>query len=110
MRKIENHPSNVGCRQDISVDAKISESKFYEEARYLYVLNELSSTIYLPNYKERNTNYTVKESGRHHHRQVIKIKNTSKKAYHHDELPDVMNLSQVSSVVFFPIRHYCVQV
>lgn len=48
----------------------------------------------------------VKEPGKHHRRQAVKVNITSKKIYHHDATVDVTNQSDVTPLVFIPIKHY----
>lgn len=48
----------------------------------------------------------VKEPGKHCHRQAVKVNITSKKTYNHGATADVMNQSDVTPLVFIPIKHY----
>lgn len=51
----------------------------------------------------------VKEPGKCHGRQAVKVNITSKKIYPHDATANVMNRSDVTPLVFIPIKHYSSQ-
>lgn len=48
----------------------------------------------------------VKELGKHHYRQAVNVIITNKRIYHYDATADVMNQSDVTPLVFIPIKHY----
>lgn len=48
----------------------------------------------------------VKEPRKHHGRQEVKVNITSKKIYPRDATANVMNQSDVTPLVFIPIKHY----